>query len=115
MSSRTSAANCDAPQYALGPRDRTSFAPETVRPKDNKRHQKKNESAAKSTKLIDLPALITVWAQLRVPSDDNEINGGDRDSFGPRWTFAPNTRVEGSTGKLLSFTFAVASNRTMSS
>jgi hypothetical protein len=34
-----------------------------------------NEKTAKSTNLIDILLLITVWAQLRVPSDNDEING----------------------------------------
>ena len=65
-------------------------------------------------KTIDILPLITVWAQLRVPSDDNEIIG----ETGTRWAamdFRPHTRVEDSTGKLLSFSFAVVSNHTMSS
>jgi hypothetical protein len=32
-------------------------------------------NADKSTKLTDILPLITVWAQLRVASDDNETNG----------------------------------------
>ena len=75
---------------------------------------KSTKTAGKSTKLIAILPLITVCAQLQVMSDDNEINGERGTRFGC-WTFAPNTRVEDSSGNLLSFFFAVASNPTTSS
>jgi hypothetical protein len=73
-----------------------------------------SKNAVKSTKAINILPLITVWAQLRVQSDDNEIIG----ETGTRWAamdFRPHTPVENSTGKLLSFSFAVVSSHTMSS
>jgi hypothetical protein len=63
------------PTSKAGMVDRTSFAPETTSPERNERDQSPTKNTTKSTKLTVIPPLITVWAQLQVPSDDNEING----------------------------------------
>jgi hypothetical protein len=51
------------PNRELG--NRTSFAPETTSSKRNERNRT-HTTAVKSTKLIDILPLITVWLQARI-------------------------------------------------
>jgi len=52
---------------------RTSFAPEAISTKHNERDRYRTKIAATSTKLIDIPPLITVCLQVRVLPGAPEI------------------------------------------
>jgi hypothetical protein len=46
---------------------RTSFAPETISSKRNEHDRTQTKAQQKSTALVDVPSLIAVWLQVRVP------------------------------------------------
>jgi hypothetical protein len=50
-----------------------------------------DENPVKSTKLIDILPLITVWVQLQLSSEDNEINDGTETRLDRDGHSSPNT------------------------